>query len=633
MNERTPQLLALLHDLSQRRDRGQMLRRFLEAVTSWVPGLGLRLLGDAEVGPADALPIATGEHRFGLVVAEGAVLAAEPGLRLWLEQAVALLAVVLENRLRAEQLETGNTRLDSVMAERTASLRQAMDEVLDLYDHAPCGYHSLDADGLVVRINDTELRWLGYARDEVEGRLRFDALLTPESRAKFERNFAAFVAGQGEVKDIELTLRRKDGTPLPVAATASALRDAQGRYLSSRSMVIDLTERKAAEARLRDAEQRAQQAQKLEAVGRLAGGVAHDFNNLLTVILSGTEALQEGLSPADARWEDLRDVRETAERAAVLTRQLLTFSRRQPALASRVDVTHAVDNLERMLRRLIGEDVHLETARWPQPLWVDLDVGQLEQAVVNLVVNARDAMPDGGRLTLETFAVTPAQAAQLQLPEGNGWVCLAVHDTGTGMDGATLSRLFEPFFTTKEPGRGTGLGLATVYGVVKNAGGEVRVDSAVGQGSHFRLYLPAAEAPGPTVEVPLAAPRARVGQGVVLLVEDEVVVRRNAARALRACGYVVLEAGDGVEALEVARPYLPAGVDVVVTDVVMPTLGGRGLAHLLRASAPRLPVLYVSGYPERAVPATARPGERQACLQKPYTAARLTEAVQALLAT
>jgi PAS domain S-box-containing protein len=625
----TNELFHLMLNLSRLRDRTQMLRTFLEAMGTWLPGLELVLYAEGGAPSREAISISTGERCFGELHVAGVL---PPERRPLVHDAISMLAVLLENRLLAERVESENARLERAVTERTELLARSMAELHDLYDQAPTGYHSIDEAGVIQRMNATEGRWLGYAPGELEGRVLLRTLLCAEDHPRFDTLFRDFKAGTAAVKDVELTMLRRDGSRLPVLFNSTALRDGEGRFLGSRTSVIDVSERHQAQARLREAEARAQQAQKLEAVGRLAGGIAHDFNNLLTVILSGAEELQEGLAPADSRWEVLHDVHETAERAAVLTRQLLTFSRRKQTQPTRLDLNQVVEHLERMLHRLIGEDVELITAHAESSALVDADVGQLEQAIVNLVVNARDAMPEGGRIRLETAPVPLAQARQEGLSLATEWVRLTVHDTGTGMDAATLGRLFEPFFTTKPPGQGTGLGLATVYGIVHGAKGELRVQSTPGAGSHFSLYFPRA----PTaVSTPQVAPpaQARVhGTGLVLLVEDEAAVRHSGARALREAGYQVLEADDGARALELTQALRPGALQALVTDLVMPHLGGAALARRLREQSPSLPVLFVSGYPDRDQPWEGPAGAGQAFLQKPYTAGSLSCAVQALLA-
>jgi nitrogen-specific signal transduction histidine kinase len=403
-----------------------------------------------------------------------------------------------------------------------------------------------------------------------------------------------------------------------VAATAT--RDAGGRPVRVSAVVVDLTERKRLEAQF-------QQSQKMEAVGRLAGGVAHDFNNLLTVIIGYGQILLERLPPADAARELVAEMTAAGERAAGLTSQLLAFSRRAPLEPQVLDVNRVVAESERLLRRLIGEDVVLTTALAPNAGLVRADQTQLEQVLMNLAVNARDAMPSGGRLLIETRPVNLRGDATpyADLRPGQ-YIQLAVSDTGTGMSDAVKAHLFEPFFTTKGPGKGTGLGLAMVYGAVRALGGHVSVYSELGIGTTFKVLLPAAAtgaAPGPgSAEVRLV-PK---GTETVLLVEDDEQVRRMARLALTTQGYEVVEAPAGADA--VAHP---GPIDLLMTDVVMPGMSGREVAAALRGRNPGLKVLYVSGYTDEAIIGHGIVEPAAAFLQKPFTPFGLARKVRAVL--
>jgi signal transduction histidine kinase/CheY-like chemotaxis protein len=383
----------------------------------------------------------------------------------------------------------------------------------------------------------------------------------------------------------------------------------------------------AAVAALRRSEEQLRQSQKLEAVGRLAAGVAHDFNNLLTAVLADAELLAQALPSEGVLRESALEIQTAAQRAALLTRQLLAFGRRQAAQPQVLDLDEVVGAMERMLRRLIGEDVELVTARAPGLWRVRADPGQIEQVIVNLAVNARDAMPDGGRLTLETANVERGPASDAGAA-ARPCVRLAVRDTGTGMTAEVRAHLFEPFFTTKAPGKGTGLGLSTVYGIVKQCGGEVSVTSEPEKGSVFEVYLPRVEAAGPRRAPPAATVHAW-GTETVLVVDDEPMVLSTAVRMLRAAGYEVLAARDGDEALVLAGGG-SRKVELLVTDVVLPRMDGREVAARLRAALPGLPVLFVSGYTDRAVDLAPFEGAA-AFLAKPFTSGELTTGVRALL--
>ncbi len=386
-------------------------------------------------------------------------------------------------------------------------------------------------------------------------------------------------------------------------------------------------ELRAAVAALRVSEEQLRQAQKLEAVGRLAAGVAHDFNNLLTAILGDAELLAEHGAPDGPLREAALEIEAAAQRAALLTRQLLAFGRRQTARPLVLDLNEVVASLDHMLRRLIGEDVELRTLTAPGLGRVRADPGQLEQVIVNLAVNARDAMPGGGRLTLETRnADLPVDASRRG--ERRPGVLLSVSDTGCGMGPEVRGHLFEPFFTTKGPGRGTGLGLSTLYGIVKQSGGEVEVQSEPGQGSVFQVYLPRVDE---EVERPPEQAGGRPAAGgteTVLVVDDEPLVRALAVRVLRAAGYAVRDAADGDEALRLVASG--AAIDLLVCDVVLPRRSGPVLAAELRAGQPELPVLFVSGYAGSALdPASL--GGGSAFLPKPFTPRDLVRMVRELL--
>ncbi len=375
------------------------------------------------------------------------------------------------------------------------------------------------------------------------------------------------------------------------------------------------------------------QAQKLESLARLTGGVAHDFNNLLTAILGGVDALLESTPAGDPRLEEVREIETAARRAATLTRQLLVFSRKSAIELVEVDLSASVAGMVRLLSRLIGEDVELVTRPGAGPARVLADAGQVEQVILNLAVNGRDAMPHGGRLTVETSAgeVRPEEVAAYPGAQPGPHVVLSVADTGVGMAAEVQAHLFEPFFTTKEAGKGTGLGLSTVFGIVQRAGGHLRVESAPGQGSRFEVWLPAV-APGAAAAAQVEAPalaRAGPASGTVLLAEDDPAVRALAARTLRRAGFRVLEAADGAQALALADQ--PGGFDLLLTDLVMPNLGGGALALRLRERRPALPVLYMTGYTELGPPAEPG-GQPGRCLQKPFTPPALLRAARQALA-
>jgi two-component system cell cycle sensor histidine kinase/response regulator CckA len=408
----------------------------------------------------------------------------------------------------------------------------------------------------------------------------------------------------------EYRIVHADGSVRWVHDTAWAVRDGGGRTVRFDGIVRDVTEQRSLEAQFR-------QSQKMEAVGLLAGGIAHDFNNLLTAVGGYAEILLAGLNGGDARRRHAEAIQRATERAATLTRQLLAFSRRQVLQPAAFDVNGLLEDLQPLLERLVGADVEVVIKTAPERVTVLADPGQIEQVVMNLVVNARDAMPSGGLLTLRAEAVTIARGRDGDgLPVGT-YACVSVSDTGGGMDDAVRARIFEPFFTTKGMGKGSGLGLSTAYGIVRQSGGDIEVDSAPGAGTTFRVLLPFHEG------VPFSAAGAATsasfaGRGTILLVEDEDAIRELAGEVLAAAGFEVLTARDGREALDVAQGATGA-IRLVVTDVVMPHMGGIELVAALASVLPDAAIVYMSGYSETVVRGEARFAEGTGFLQKPFT--------------
>jgi PAS domain S-box-containing protein len=389
----------------------------------------------------------------------------------------------------------------------------------------------------------------------------------------------------------------------------------------------DITPRRQLEEQLR-------QSQKMEAVGRLAGGIAHDFNNVLTAILGYSQMLLADLPEGDGRREDVQEIEQAANRAATLTRQLLAFSRRQVLQPQVLDLNALVENLDKFLRRLIGEDIDLRVSPAPDLWLVSADSGQVEQVIMNLAVNSRDAMPTGGKLTLETAnVVLDAAYAQRHIAVTPGeYVMLAVSDTGTGMDEETQARIFEPFFTTKGSSQGTGLGLSTVYGIVKQSGGNIWVYSEPGRGTTFKIYLPRETRSGIVARAARPETTDLRGTETILLAEDEDAVRALAAKVLRGLGYRVLDARIGREAAEIAAAH-PDDIDLLLTDVVMPEYSGGELARMLQQTRPGLKVLYMSGYTDEAIIHHGLLASNIAYLQKPFTPDALATKVREVLSS
>jgi PAS domain S-box-containing protein len=487
----------------------------------------------------------------------------------------------------------------------------------------------VDARGRVAYGSPAYLRLLGFSPDVVQGRDAL-ALVHPDDLPAVRAVLDALLAEPGAVRRAEYRVRHRDGSWRTVNSIGQSLLHepaVAAVVVNSR----DVTEERALQARLR-------QAQRMEAVGQLAGGVAHDFNNLLQVIQSHARFAIEALPYNSPVRADLTALEEAGERAVSLTRQLLAYSRRQMLQPRVLDLNDVVRGLAPMLRRLIGEDVVIVTRLAPAPGTVTADPAQLEQVLVNLAINARDAMPGGGTLTIETAPVdvgathahaSSAPPAHEDAPPPGAYVRLRVADTGSGMDEATRARAFEPFFTTKGVGHGTGLGLSTVYGTVRQSGGWARITSAPGAGTTIEIDLPRTDAAADWPDAPAAAVR-RTGAGTVLLVEDEATVRRTVRRMLAQRGYTVLEAADGREALARLADH-PTAIDLVLTDMVMPGLSGRALAERVAAERPHTRVLFMSGYTDDEIARRDLAVPDAPVLEKPFTPDTLIDAVQQAL--
>jgi PAS domain S-box-containing protein len=522
---------------------------------------------------------------------------------------------VLRERAEDERAE-GDRRVED-------ALRLGEERYRAAFEHAALGMCETDLAGRFLQVNPALCAFLGYGREELIGR-RLSEVTDPDGGPDGFRAATA-LAGTRPTARSEVRFRRRDGTAAWGNLTAAPVRHPDGAPAYWVSIIEDVTERRSLQAQLAES-------QRLESVGQLAGGVAHDFNNLLTAILGYLRLVADQLEEGHPARADLEEIDRAAQRASNLTGQLLAFARRRVVAPRVVDLNAVAAGLDRLLRRLITEDIELINVLSPDLGRTRIDPTQLEQVVVNLVLNARDAMPGGGRLTIETRNVTvsdgdrPGHADVAPGP----YVQLAVSDTGHGMDEATRARVFEPFFTTKDRTKGTGLGLATAWGIVRQAGGHIWVHSEPGRGATFTVLLPRVEAAveGGT-DAPAEAP-ARSGSETVLLVEDERAVRDVLARGLRERGYRVLCAADGAEALDLARAHR-ASLRLLITDVVLPILNGRELAHRLAEELPGLSVLYISGYAEEAVVhhGVVEPGV--AFLSKPFSAEELARRVRQLL--
>ena len=481
---------------------------------------------------------------------------------------------------------------------------------------------ALYAGARIAECNDAMARMYGYseAQDLVGAKL---ADLHDVSDNANREQIRSFIRAGYRLSDSETRERARDGRPRVF------LNNVVGFVEDGRLVRVWGTQRDVSEQR--HLEEQFRQSQKMEAVGQLAGGIAHDFNNLLTAILGNTQLLLRDLPPGDAKRADVEEIRKASERAASLTRQLLAYSRRQMLQPEVLDLNGVVAEMDRMLRRLIGEHIALVTVLAPDLGRVRADPNQLEQVIVNLAVNARDAMSDGGKLTIETANVElDAAFAQAHLGSVPGpYAMVAVTDTGVGMDMSVRAHLFEPFFTTKEVGKGTGLGLATVYGIVKQSGGYISVYSEVGRGTSFKIYLPRIDTPAASQS---SATKDRLDRGTetILVVEDEPAVLSLSRRALEAQGYVVLAASDASDAMRVVERH-GGTIHLLLTDVVMPGVSGRELADRLASQRPGIRVLYMSGYPGDAVVQHGALPHGSAFLQKPFSPDGLARKVRDVL--
>ena len=508
------------------------------------------------------------------------------------------------------------------------ALRKSEDRYRDLVEHSRDLICTHDLEGRLLSVNPEPARILGYSTEELLSTWLRD-LLAPEARSQFDA-YLERIQRQGEDQGI-LRVRCRDGRQR-IWEYHNTLRTEGLTRPIVRGLAHDITDRLEAEKALKKTQEQFLQAQKMEAVGRLAGGVAHDFNNLLTVINGYSDLLLAQAAEGSDERARLEEIKKAGDRAAALTRQLLAFSRKQVVMPAVLDLNLIVEGMEKMLRRLIGEDIEFVENLSPSLGRVRADAGQIEQVIMNLAVNARDAMPKGGKLTIEATNVQLGEEYTkdfLPLTPGS-YVLLAISDTGCGMDAETQSHIFEPFFTTKGQGTGTGLGLSTAYGIVKQSGGIINVYSEVGRGTTFKVYLkrvgePTAE--GLKTEEDVVPSE---GTETVLLVEDEPAVRSLAQMTLQAKGYTVLVAGEYIEAMTLARQHA-GNIHLLLTDVIMPGLNGRELADLLLALRPTMKVLFISGYTADAIAQHGILDEGVAFLPKPFTPRDLLRRVRQIL--
>ena len=501
-------------------------------------------------------------------------------------------------------------------------MRKSEDRFRKLFDSNTIGIVIADLNGNTLEANDAYLGMLGRTREELlSGEIQWTELTPPEYSGR-DQNAVETLRRTGVAAPWEKELFRKDGTRVPVLIGLAML---EAEKASCIAFIVDLTERRRLEEQFR-------QAQKMEVVGQLAGGIAHDFNNLLTVILGYSDLLAGKFEPGSAEADELAEIRTAGQRAASLTRQLLAFSRQQVVQRKALDVNALVVETEKMLRRLLGMDIELATVLDPSVGPVLADAGQVEQLILNLSLNARDAMPRGGRLTIETASVELDETyARLHgTVEPGSYVMITISDTGLGMNSNTIAHMFEPFFTTKERGKGTGLGLATVYGIVQESGGHIWVYSELGQGTTFKIHLPLLRETDERKPVPEMDPASLSGSETILIVDDEESVRALSRSILERHGYRVLEAGNGREGLDVAARHAQP-IHLLLTDVVMPEMGGSDLASRLEVLRPGMHVLYMSGYTDDAVVRHGLVETGRLFLQKPFNATTLALKVREAL--
>lgn len=513
---------------------------------------------------------------------------------------------------------------------RAAGLENENRDLRKLYDTSPLPYQSLNENGCVIEVNMAWLTTLGYSRQEVIGR-NFSEFLHPERIDHFQKNFSRLKA-VGEISEVEFELRKKNGSFILVAFYAQTGRDGQDRFQQTYCLFQDTTKFKRDETERKILQDQLIQSQKMESVGRLVGGVAHDFNNMLGVILGHAEMMEDKINLSPASHMQLEEIRKAAKRSAKLTGQLLAFARKQTADPKVVDLNEDVAGMLKMLQRLIGEDIDLiwqpDSGLWP----VKMDPSQLDQVLANLCVNARDAIPGVGKISIgsQNCIFDVAYCAMHQGYKTGEYVLLTVSDNGCGMDENVKAHLFEPFFTTKELGKGTGLGLATVYGIVKQNNGFINVYTEPGQGTTVKIYLPRhttgtarAEEIGPTKDV-------AGGHETILLVEDELSILSMITTMLERLGYRVLQAQTPREAFRLVNSF-KGSISLLLSDVIMPEMNGRDLAVQMKSLCPDLKVLFMSGYTANVIAQHGVLERDVEFLEKPFAKKKLAEKIRNML--
>jgi len=568
--------------------------------------------------------------------------------RSYLKALPAIVEKVLERVRIREEIQEHGRDMERMVAERTAALgeeverrkqaerelRQSQALLRSLLDNIPDMAWLKDRNGVYLAANESFARAVGVSPEEVRGRTsfpRWTKRLQERYRLEDEQ-----VVRRGERLWFEDCVVDRKGRTRWFETVKSPVLDSSGAVVGVCGVARDVSERKRAEEEHKRLEEQFRQAQKLEAIGTLAGGIAHDFNNLLSIILGNVDLALVFLPEDRGERRYIEEIRKAAQRASDLTQQILAFSRKQILKPTVVNLNEIVRAVEKMLQRLIGENIALETRLNPDIGSVLVDVGQMEQVLMNLAVNARDAMPTGGRLLIETYESDLDESYFDQrgtTPKPGRYVVLCVVDTGEGMDAETLSRIFEPFFTTKETGKGTGLGLSTVYGIVKQSGGYVWVYSEPGGGATFKIYLPVVEEIGAAVgpaRQEVFRRQERRGSETVLAVEDDAMLLDLVGLILERCGYRVLKAGSGEDALRTARED-SGPIHLLLTDVIMPGMSGRELAERMKALRPEVKVLYMSGYTDESIAHYGMLDPGIDLIAKPFTPVGLADKVREVL--
>jgi two-component system, cell cycle sensor histidine kinase and response regulator CckA len=523
-----------------------------------------------------------------------------------------------------QELVTANERLEQRVRQRTAELAEANAALVraegkyhSIFENALEGIFQTGPDGTFLSVNPAMARIVGFDSPEEliaeSGSIRGLHCVNPRQWDDLEQRLAR----DGMVLGYRCEVVRKDGSKTWISLGIRSILDRQGRVLAYEGSVEDVAQGMALEDQLR-------QAQKMEAIGQLAGGIAHDFNNLLTVINGYAQLLLLHTEGNESIEKDLQPILNAGQRAAVLTQRLLAFSRRQLLVPRVIDLNAVIRDLQPMLRRLLPENLGIAMSLAPDPIRVRADPAQIEQVILNLAVNSRDAMPDGGALRIGASMIQRGVPAQ-------DWAVLEVRDNGIGMDDATREHIFEPFFTTKEAGKGTGLGLSMVYGVVRQSGGQIEVESAPGAGATFRIYLPSVEQAEEEATRAESAAQPVTGHETILLVEDDEAVRDLVGKTLDELGYNVLAVPGGKAALKQSAKF-GREIDLLISDLVMPGMSGRDLARRLARKRPQLKVLYMSGYADECIVQEASAEPRATLLPKPFSPGELEQAVRRALA-